>query len=168
VFSLVGRRCGNHQIPYSLECDDGPQGWGMSELVDQCSLGASFREKGGEKSGEDVKKSFRRGGRVAIVARPRFEEIFVLWPARAITWCRPLVCSCSGCWVPTKRSPSMTLYMEWHCDVGPNLHFAYDDQTLSLSPVSNGVVLWACGHSGRHLPGTCALYGDAVGVLGCR
>jgi len=51
----------------------------------------------GEGSGEEGKKTSEEGTGVAIVIPPRSEEIFELWGARAISWCRPLIYSCSGC-----------------------------------------------------------------------
>jgi len=50
-----------------------------------------LREKGGEGSAEDLNKGFTQGGKGPS------EGIFELWAARAISWCGPLVRSCSGC-----------------------------------------------------------------------
>jgi len=49
-----------------------------------------------EDSGEEKEKASDEGEKVAMVVPPRSEEMFVLWAARAISWCRPLVHSCSG------------------------------------------------------------------------
>jgi len=46
---------------------------------------------------EEGKKASNEGEEVAIVVPPRSEQIFLLWSARAISWCCPFVCSCSGC-----------------------------------------------------------------------
>jgi len=43
------------------------------------------------------RKFSNEGERIAIVVAPRFEEIFVLWVASAISWCRALLRNCSGC-----------------------------------------------------------------------
>jgi len=59
---------------------------------------------GEKRAGKTWRKASDQGERVAIVVPPRSEEMFVLWAAKAITWCRRLVCSCSGCCDPTKRS----------------------------------------------------------------
>ena len=53
-----------------------------------------FREK---KAGKMRTKASGVGERVAMVVPPRYEGILVLWATRAISWCRPTFCSCSGC-----------------------------------------------------------------------
>lgn len=66
-------------------------------IVDQCpTLGARTQRverretKRREKVSDEVKE-------VKIVVPPTSEQILVLWAARAISWYRPLLCSCSAC-----------------------------------------------------------------------
>ena len=59
--------------------------------------GRFFVRKRRRERGVREEKLQARGERVAIVVPPRSGEVLVLWAARASSWCRPLVCSCSGC-----------------------------------------------------------------------
>ena len=71
--------------------------WVPGGIVDQCSLRKFFVRKEEEKRGRRGEKASDEGERVEIVVPPRSEEMFVLWTARAFSWCRPLLRSCCGC-----------------------------------------------------------------------
>ena len=78
----------------------------------------SFVREGAERRGKKTEKGFKRGERGRDGCFPWFESIFLLWATRAISWCRPLVRSCSGCRDPTKCS---------FCQSGPSFspcHFS--------------------------------------------
>jgi len=64
----------------------------------------AFRKKRGRRERGRGDEKLPKRVRFAMVVPRRSEWIFVVWWARAMLWCRPLVCSCSGCSVPTIRS----------------------------------------------------------------
>jgi len=75
---------------------------GVASVVDQCPLWMVLCESEQKRKQED--QSFKRWEAGRENVPPESVYILSLWTARAMMWCRPLVFSCSGCWIPTKRS----------------------------------------------------------------